>query len=111
MFLRALVAFVVQPGLVAYVIPSLIVRPWAGRTPFVWIGLLPLVTGTVLLLKGTLAPWAPPTRLVAVALYRVPRNPMSSSRFTCGSSWAKSRGSPAGTVMNGSGIVPGFRGG
>jgi protein-S-isoprenylcysteine O-methyltransferase Ste14 len=86
MFLHALVAFVAQPGLVAYVVPLLIVRPWAGRTPFVWIGLLPLVAGTFLLLwcvrdfyvagRGTLAPWAPPRHLVLVGLYRVSRNPM-----------------------------------
>ena len=65
--MRAVVAFIAQPGLVAYAIP-LLIRPASGRTPFVWIGLLPLVAGTLLLLwcvrdfyvagKGSLAPWA-----------------------------------------------------
>jgi len=59
MFWRAVVAFVAQPGLVAYAIPRLI-RPESGRTPFVWIGLLPLAAGTLLLLLRVVfgeGPW------------------------------------------------------
>ncbi len=63
--------------------------PWLLRPPgatFRPIGFAPLGVGIVLLLwcirdfyvvgKGTLAPWAPPERLVIVGLYRVTRNPM-----------------------------------
>jgi protein-S-isoprenylcysteine O-methyltransferase Ste14 len=74
-----------MPGIVAFVVPiawvfvtsSTLVQP---------LGLVPLVGGTVALLwcvrdfyvsgKGTLAPWAPPTHLVSVGLYRFMRNPM-----------------------------------
>jgi protein-S-isoprenylcysteine O-methyltransferase Ste14 len=86
MFLRALVAFLVLPGVVAGVVPV----AWLALTrhttlvqPF---GLLPLAAGSVGLLwcvrdfyvsgRGTLAPWAPPAQLVIVGLYRYSRNPM-----------------------------------
>ncbi len=85
-FLRALIAFLALPGLVAFVIPA----AWlwrTARTKLVQpIGLLPLLLGVVALLwcvrdfyvsgKGTLAPWAPPAKLVVVGLYRYSRNPM-----------------------------------
>lgn len=82
-FLRAVTAFVVLPGLVAFFVPWLL-RPASAR--FHPAGLVPLVIGAVLLLwcvrdfyvagRGSLAPWAPPERLVIVGLYRVSRNPM-----------------------------------
>lgn len=81
---RALLAFVVQPVLVAGIVPWFLLRP-AGRA-FHPVGLVPLIAGTVLLLwcvrdfyvagKGTLAPWDPPRELVVVGLYRYTRNPM-----------------------------------
>ncbi|HJQ98431.1 MAG TPA: methyltransferase, partial [Candidatus Polarisedimenticolaceae bacterium] len=86
MFVRALAAFLVLPGIVAFALPVMwlvvdehtrLARP---------LGLLPLLVGVVALLwcvrdfyvrgRGTLAPWSPPTRLVVVGLYRWTRNPM-----------------------------------
>ena len=73
MFLRALLAFLALPGIVAFAIPIY----WliaTSRTDVVQpLGLLPLLLGCVGLLwcvrdfyvfgKGTLAPWSPPRRL------------------------------------------------
>ena len=83
LFWRAVAAFVAMPLLVAFVIP-LALRP--PRTPFRAIGLPFLVVGAAVLLacvvtfhtagRGTLAPWAPPRKLVRVGLYRFSRNPM-----------------------------------
>jgi protein-S-isoprenylcysteine O-methyltransferase Ste14 len=86
MFARALLAFLVCPGIVAIAIPP----AWlalTSRTQLVQpLGLAPLGVGLAALLwcvrdfyvsgKGTLAPWAPPSRLVVVGLYRYTRNPM-----------------------------------
>src|SRR5436305_1603189 len=82
-FWRAVIAFLVLPGTIAFLVP-LLLRPGAGRIH--GIGIPFLVTGIGLLLwcvrdfyvagRGTLAPWAPPERLVIVGLYRLSRNPM-----------------------------------
>lgn len=86
MFGRALLAFLVLPGLAAVLAPPLIAHldPWRGR---IWLpGLAAMCTGVLVLLwcvrdfyvsgKGTLAPWDPPRELVVVGLYRWVRNPM-----------------------------------
>lgn len=88
MFVQALLAFLVMPGVVAIAVPlgvgvhSL----GSGGTFEPNPGLLPLIAGLLLLLrctydfyvsgKGTLAPWSPPKHLVTGSLYRYSRNPM-----------------------------------
>jgi protein-S-isoprenylcysteine O-methyltransferase Ste14 len=86
MFLRAALAFLVLPGLVAFAGPAFIARDdIAARLPRS-LGVAVFALGTGLLLwcvrdfyragRGTLAPWDPPQHLVSVGLYRVTRNPM-----------------------------------
>ena len=83
---RAVLAFLVLPGTVAFLIPWLLAEPGQfGRFADAR-GLIPFVPGIVLLLwcvrefyvagRGTLAPWSPPRHLVATGLYRFSRNPM-----------------------------------
>ena len=84
--MRATFAFLVLPGVVAFLVPlAFIARDgWSSR--FEPLGLVPLGLGVVLLLwcvrdfyvvgKGTLAPWAPPGELVVTGMYRFSRNPM-----------------------------------
>ena len=86
LFARALLAFLVLPGVFAFLLPGLLVRLAGVRAAPHWAGLLLLAAGAVLLLwcvrdfyvtgRGTLAPWSPPERLVEVGLYRYTRNPM-----------------------------------
>jgi protein-S-isoprenylcysteine O-methyltransferase Ste14 len=86
MFARAILAFLVLPGVAAVIAPPLIasVDPWRGTA---WApGLVVMLAGAVVLLwcardfyvlgKGTLAPWDPPKKLVTTGLYRFVRNPM-----------------------------------
>lgn len=96
MFWRALVAFLVLPGVVALVIPLWLARSAAAA--FSAVGLPPLCLGVIGLLwtvrdfyvagKGTLAPWAPPRNLVSVGLYRFSRNPMYLSVLLILAGWA-----------------------
>lgn len=87
MFARAVIAFLVMPGVVAMAVPLWVGMRKLGRDGlFHPVGVLPLATGFVLLLwcvyefyvsgKGTLAPWSPPRHLVTGGLYRYTRNPM-----------------------------------
>jgi protein-S-isoprenylcysteine O-methyltransferase Ste14 len=100
MFAHAVLAFLACPGVVAFALP--IAWLFASfhtelRHP---LGLLPLVLGASTLLwcvrdfyvsgKGTLAPWAPPEKLVVVGLYRYTRNPMyiAVTLILAGWAWA-----------------------
>ncbi len=85
MFVRAVIAFLALPGIVAFLVPA--AWAWLGGLTLRWPpGLIIVASGTVGLLwcvrdfyvagKGTLAPWAPPRRLVVIGLYRYSRNPM-----------------------------------
>ena len=98
LFLRALLAFVMLPGVVAGLGPMLITRRLAMREEFLAAGFAVLGVGLFLLLwcvrdfyvagKGTLAPWDPPQRLVVVGLYRFVRNPMYVGVATVLAGWA-----------------------
>jgi protein-S-isoprenylcysteine O-methyltransferase Ste14 len=97
MFIRALFAFLVLPGVVAGLAPVLIARGDTHRHDGSAIGFGVLALGVVLLLwcvrdfyvsgKGTLAPWDPPKRLVVVGLYRFVRNPMYVAVLTVVLGW------------------------
>ena len=104
MFAQALIAFVALPGVIAIAVP--VTWLWASsHTKLVQpLGLVPLLAGFFALLwcvrdfyisgKGTLAPWAPPTRLVTVGLYRYTRNPMYVAVTLVLLGWALCFGAP-----------------
>ena len=92
LLLRNLFFTILQPGLVAGLIPYFIVRDTLANiwsNPFQWnhmVGLLIMVIGLLILLhcvymfakegRGTLSPVDPTKALVAKGLYRYVRNPM-----------------------------------
>jgi protein-S-isoprenylcysteine O-methyltransferase Ste14/pimeloyl-ACP methyl ester carboxylesterase len=95
---RALLAFALLPGVMAFLVPLLLSWPAVREGPFNWIALVPLLLGTGLLVwcardfyvrgKGTLAPWAPPRHLVDTGPYRVSRNPMYVAVIVILAGWA-----------------------
>lgn len=102
---RAVLAFLVLPGTVAFLIPWLLVAPGQSGRFVDARGLVPFVLGIVLLLwcvldfyvagRGTLAPWSPPRHLVATGLYRFSRNPMYIAVVLVLWGWALGSGSRA----------------
>lgn len=104
MLVRALFAFLALPGVVAIAVPVIWLSASAHTTLVQPIGLVLLLVGFLGLLwcvrdfyvsgKGTLAPWAPPTRLVVVGLYRYTRNPMYVAVTLMLLGWALSFSSP-----------------
>jgi protein-S-isoprenylcysteine O-methyltransferase Ste14 len=98
LLLRAIVAFVVLPGTVAFALPLLVFRPPVPRGGYVPWGLGIATVGVAGLLwcvveffvrgRGTLAPWSPPQHLVVSGPYRRSRNPMYLSVLLILAGWA-----------------------
>src|SRR5882762_8830619 len=105
MFVRALLAFLALPGVVAFAVPVSWLLATSHTQLVQPLGLVPLVVGCVALLwcvrdfyvhgKGTLAPWSPPVHLVVVGLYRYTRNPIYVAVTLILVGWAASFGLPA----------------
>lgn len=98
LFLRAVVAVLVLPGVIAFLVPLLVLAPGGAfppPSPWGW----PLVgAGTLLLAacirefyvagRGTLAPWSPPQDLVTSGPYHWMRNPMYLGVIAILAGWA-----------------------
>ena len=86
LFLRALLAFLALPGVVAFGVPIAWLVVTAHTEVVQPLGLIAVGVGCTALLwcvrdfyvsgRGTLAPWAPPSHLVVTGLFRYTRNPM-----------------------------------
>ena len=98
MLLRAITAFIVLPGMVAFAVPIIIGASAGSPMRHAAAAALVVCAGTVLLLwcvrefyvagRGTLAPWSPPKRLVVSGPYRLSRNPMYVSVLTIVVGWS-----------------------
>ena len=104
MFLRALLAFLMVPVVVAGIVPYLLSNNDPYKADGSFFGLFILAFGLSLLLwcvrdfyvsgKGTLAPWDPPKKLVTVGLYQYVRNPMYVGVIFILSGWVVITASP-----------------
>ncbi len=104
MFLRALLAFLMVPCVVAGIIPYTLslYDPFKGNGDF--FGFFILGCGLSILIgcvrdfyvsgKGTLAPWDPPKKLVTIGLYKYIRNPMYVGVLFILSGWVVITASP-----------------
>lgn len=101
--LRATVAFLVLPGVLAFALPVSYLAGAGPLEPRHPAGLALLIAGTLGLAscirefhvegKGTLAPWDPPRFLVRTGLFRYTRNPMYLSVALVLLGWAAAYGS------------------
>lgn len=102
--LRALLAVLACPGIVAGLIPAFLVRHAPSHPALALPGAGLLALGAGLLLwcvrdffvagRGTLAPWDPPRHLVIVGLYRHVRNPMYLAVLALVAGWSVLYASP-----------------
>jgi protein-S-isoprenylcysteine O-methyltransferase Ste14 len=94
---RALLAVLILPGTMGFVIPLVLIEPaWPARP--VWWGLAIVVAGSALLAwcaheffragRGTLAPWWPPARLVTTGPFAYSRNPIYVAMLLIIAGWA-----------------------
>jgi protein-S-isoprenylcysteine O-methyltransferase Ste14 len=98
LFLRALLAFLLLPGVVAYLVPLMLAPDRSRDGVWWWVGLGLVAAGSALLLwcvkefyvagRGTLAPWSPPRHLVSSGPYARSRNPMYVAVTTVLIGWA-----------------------
>ena len=90
MVTRALLAFLALPGVVAIAVPVIWLRATSHTKVVQPLGLVLLVAGACGLLwcvrdfyvwgKGTVAPWAPPARLVRTGAKALPRSWVAASK-------------------------------
>ncbi|MGH8020811.1 MAG: methyltransferase family protein [Opitutaceae bacterium] len=97
LLIRAIVAFLALPTMVAGVVPALLVHGSPVVPRMAAAGAVVMSPGIAFLLwcvrdffasgRGTLAPWDPPKHLVTVGLYRFVRNPMYAAILLIVGGW------------------------